>query len=326
MPRRYLVTGGAGFIGSHVTEALLSGGDEVVVLDNFNDYYDPGRKRANIDEVVTSTDPGARLRVIEGDIRADGAVNQAFTDEIDSVIHLAAMAGVRASIEDPRLYYDVNVSGTLRLAQRASSQETPPVFVLASTSSVYGATDAYPFVESDPCDRPLVPYSASKRAAEMMGYWFHNVQGMDFTVLRFFTVYGPRGRPDMMAYKVADSVTKGETVPLYNGGEMYRDWTYISDTVAGVIAAGDKRLGYEAINLGRGEPVHLGRFVRLVETALGGKATLQDLPMPVGDVPKSHADTSKARQLLDYSPTVSIDEGVQRFVQWYRESDSGVQS
>jgi UDP-glucuronate 4-epimerase len=318
----YLVTGAAGFIGSHVCDALLARGDHVVGLDNFNLYYDPARKRANIAEIGGAGHSGT-FDLVEGDIRDADLLEGLFKKHpFTSVVHLAAMAGVRASIDDPSLYYDVNVTGTLRLLEAATAQAEPPLFVLASTSSVYGATDTYPFSESDPCDRPLVPYSASKRAAEMMGYWFHNVHGIDVTVLRFFTVYGPRGRPDMMAYKVADSVTKGVTVPLYNGGEMHRDWTYISDTAAGVVAAADQRLGYEVINLGRGEPVHLGNFVTLVESELGGKAKLEDKPMPVGDVPKSHADTTKARRALGYEPRVSVDQGVAAFVQWYGRQDS----
>lgn len=322
MSRSYLVTGAAGFIGSHVCDALLARGDDVVGIDNFNPYYDPARKRANVTEVEEAGHPGT-FELVEGDIRDASLVNDLlFTGGFSSVVHLAAMAGVRASIENPALYYDVNVTGTLRLLESAAAQKEPPLFVLASTSSVYGATKKYPFAESDPCDRPLVPYSASKRAAELMGYWFHNVYGIDFTALRFFTVYGPRGRPDMMAYKVADSITKGNTVPLFNGGEMHRDWTYIDDTVAGVVAAADERFGYQVINLGRGEPVHLGNFVKLVETELGGRATLEDKPMPVGDVPKSHADITKARELLSYEPQISVEQGVISFVQWYGKEDA----
>ena len=320
MTRRYLVTGGAGFIGSHVTEALLQRGDEVVILDNFNDYYDPARKRMNVQEVESATSPGERLAVVEGDIRDAKAVRRALEQPVEAIVHLAAMAGVRASIEDPALYYDVNVMGTLKLLEAAVDMDPKPVFVFASTSSVYGDSTTFPLEESDRCDRPLVPYSSSKRAAEMMGHAFHNLYDLDVTAVRFFTVYGPRGRPDMMAYKVADSAAGGAPVPLYNRGQMHRDWTYISDITAGVIAAADRRLGFEVINLGRGEPVLLADFVKLVEKELGAPADLTDAPMPQGDVTKTHAQVDKARDLLDYSPEISVEEGVHRFTEWYRAS------
>lgn len=318
MPR-YLVTGGAGFIGSHVTEALLQRGDEVVVLDNFNDYYDPARKRMNVQEVQSATSSGERLSVVEGDIRDMATVRRALEQPVDAIIHLAAMAGVRASIEDPALYYDVNVMGTLKLLEAAVDMDPKPVFVFASTSSVYGDSTTFPLEENDRCDRPLVPYSSSKRAAEMMGHAFHNLYDLDFTAVRFFTVYGPRGRPDMMAYKVADSAAGGAPVPLYNRGQMHRDWTYISDITAGVIVAADRRLGYEVINLGRGEPVLLADFVRLVEDESGSPANLSDAPMPQGDVTKTHASIAKATRLLAYKPTVSVTEGVRAFMDWYRK-------
>ena len=320
MPRRFVVTGGAGFIGSHVAEAILSRGDTVVILDNFNDYYEPARKRANIEEVARVADSGDRLIVVEGDIRDDAAVSESLRDGADAIIHLAAMAGVRASIENPSLYYDVNVMGTLKLLEAAVKVDPQPNFVFASTSSVYGNSKVFPLEEDDPCANPLVPYSASKRAAEMMGHAFHNLHGLDFTAVRFFTVYGPRGRPDMMAYKVADSASGGPSVPLYNRGEMYRDWTYVSDITAGVIAAADRRLGYEVINLGRGEPILLADFVALVENGLGSRADLTQAAMPQGDVPKTHADIAKAISLLGYQPKVSVAEGVGKFIRWYEVS------
>jgi len=318
LPNRYLVTGGAGFIGSHVTEALLSRGDEVVVLDNFNDYYDSSRKRANIKEVTDGAQRTDLVQLVDGDIRKVDDISEALDQPVDAIIHLAAMAGVRASIENPALYYEVNVMGTLNLLEAACSMHPKPVFVFASTSSVYGQSKSFPLAEDDPCDKPLVPYSASKRAAEMMGHAFHNLYGLDFTAVRFFTVYGPRGRPDMMAYKVADSVFGGMVVPLNNGGQMFRDWTYVSDIAAGVVAAADRRLGYEVINLGRGEPVLLADFVKLVEAEAGSSARLEDAPMPQGDVPKTHASIEKARSLLGYNPTVSVAEGVRGFMDWYR--------
>ena len=318
MAKKVLVTGAAGFIGSHVVETLIARGDSVVGVDNFNDYYDPDRKRANLNEVRSEADP--RLTFVEGDIRNSDLVNDLFEVQgFDAVVHLAAMAGVRASIEAPALYYDVNLNGSLTLMEAAirSGQPQPPKFVLASTSSVYGNTQRIPFEESDPCDRPLAPYPASKRAAEMLAYSFHHLHGLDAYVLRFFTVYGPRNRPDMMAFKIVDSMYSGQEVPLFNGGRLYRDWTYIDDIVSGVVAATDRCSGYEVINLGRGEPVLLSDFVGLLEEMLDQKARLRVEDMPKADVPYTYADTTKAAKLLDYDPQVSVREGVGRFVAWY---------
>jgi UDP-glucuronate 4-epimerase len=236
------------------------------------------------------------------------------------------MAGVRVSLEDPYLYYDVNLTGTLVLLDAVAGRLTPAArapgrahFVLASTSSVYGDTRQIPFVETDRCDRPLAPYAASKRAAEMLGFTYHQLHGLDVTVLRFFTVYGPRGRPDMMAYKVLDSITQGSRVPLYNDGRMWRDWTYVSDVAAGVAAASERRLGYEVINLGRGQPVLLADFVQWIEELSGRRANLVAAPPPDTDILSTHADIAKARRLLGYDPRVSAREGVERFLAWYAE-------
>jgi UDP-glucuronate 4-epimerase len=323
-----LVTGAAGFIGSHVAQALVARGDTVIGLDNLNDYYDPARKRANLEEVKRSTQHTTRFIFVQGDIRDRELVSRLFARyHFEIVVHLAAMAGVRASIDDPALYYDVNLNGTLVLLDAAvgrsgGSSKWPMVsnFIFASTSSVYGATRQIPFVETDPCDRPLAPYPASKRAAELLGHTYHHLYGLNFTALRFFTVYGPRGRPDMMAYKVADNIFFGRDVPLYNNGQMHRDWTYIDDIVQGVIAAIDRPLGYEVINLGRGEPVLLANFVRLIEELTGRKANLVPAPMPEADIPYTYADISKARRLLGYNPTTSVQEGVARFLEWYQET------
>src|SRR6478735_9011337 len=252
--RTILVTGAAGFIGSHTAEALLGRGDRVVGIDNLNDYYDPARKRANVAEVRASApDPNA-YEFVEGDIRDRPLLDRLFsTHRFDAVINLAAMAGVRVSVEDPWLYYDVNLTGTLNLLD-ATVRHGRPNFVLASTSSAYGNTKQVPFVETDAADRPLAPYPASKRSAELLGFSYHHMHALDFTALRFFTVYGPRGRPDMLAYKLLDAMRNGEPMPLYNGGQMHRDWTFVSDIAQGVVAATDRRLGYEVINIGRGEP------------------------------------------------------------------------
>jgi UDP-glucuronate 4-epimerase len=318
MSKTVLVTGAAGFIGSHVAEALLRRGDRVVGLDNLNDYYDPRRKQANLAEVGQASPAADRFTFVKGDFRDRPLLERLFAEHaFDSVVHLGAMAGVRVSIEDPHLYYDVNLVGTLNLLEEVRKRRTAN-FVLASTSSVYGKTDRPLFVEDDPCDRPLAPYAASKRAAEMLGFTYHHLHGLHFTALRFFTVYGPRGRPDMMAYKVADNIFFGREVPLYNNGQMHRDWTYVGDIVGGVVAAAGRPLGYEAINLGRGQPVLLADFVRLIEEGLGRNARLVPAPMPDADMPYTWADIGKGRRLLEYEPTISVEEGVARFVEWYR--------
>jgi UDP-glucuronate 4-epimerase len=326
MDRVFLVTGGAGFIGSHVAEALLERGDRAVVLDNVNDYYDPSRKRANLDEIERHS-PNAGLLAVEGDIRDRELVARLFLEhDFAGVVHLAAMAGVRASIEDPALYFSVNTLGTLNLleavAGRSGGRKVSATFsfVLASTSSVYGDTEQIPFVESDPCARPLAPYAASKRAAEMLAFTYAHLYGLNVNVVRFFTVYGPRGRPDMMAYKVVDSICSGRSVPLYNGGEMWRDWTFVSDVVSGILAALDWQHGYEIFNLGRGEPVRLADFVSTIEKLTGRTANLVPAPMPDTDILSTHADTTRARQLLGYEPRVSVPAGVAEFLAWYERA------
>jgi UDP-glucuronate 4-epimerase len=229
------------------------------------------------------------------------------------------MAGVRASIEDPKLYFDVNVDGTLNLLEAGRRHERP-LFVFASTSSAYGQTERIPFVETDHADRPLAPYPASKRAAELLGYAYFHLHGQHFTALRFFTVYGPRGRPDMMAFKVLDNIFRGIEVPLYNRGQMHRDWTYIDDIVQGVVAAADRPLGYEIINLGRGEPTLLADFVRLIERQAGRSASLVDAPMPPADIEYTYADITKARVMLGYDPQTSVEDGVRELFRWYERS------
>src|SRR5688572_30506558 len=263
--RTILVTGAAGFIGSHTSIALLARGDTVVGLDNLNDYYDPARKRENLEEIRRVAPDAKRFVFVEGDIRDRALIEKLFAEhEFSAIAHLAAMAGVRISVEDPWLYYDVNLTGTLNLLDAARSHDAPN-FVFASTSSAYGNTKTVPFIETDAADRPLAPYPASKRGAELLGHSYHHIQGIDFTALRFFTVYGPRGRPDMLAYKLLDAMRLGQPMPLYNGGQMHRDWTFVADIVQGIVAATDRRLGYEVINIGRGEPVLLADFVRSIE-------------------------------------------------------------
>lgn len=327
MSRTILVTGAAGFIGSHVVDALIARGDRVVGIDNFNTYYDPARKRANLAEVRTALPSADCFEFVEGDLRDDAVVKSIFERHaFDGIIHLAAMAGVRPSVDNPALYYDVNLLATLRLLDGALgrlTKRTPaklPVFAFASTSSAYGATTRIPFVEDDPCNGPLAPYAASKRAGELLGFSYHHNFKLPFTALRFFTVYGPRNRPDMMAFKVIDNIFFGRDVPLFNGGKMYRDWTYVGDIVQGLLAAVDRPLGFEVINLGRGEPVGLADFIACIESLAGRKANLQPAPAPDTDMISTHADISKARRLLGYDPKTSVPEGVARLWTWYQKA------
>jgi UDP-glucuronate 4-epimerase len=311
---RVLVTGAAGFIGSHLAEALARRGDEVVGLDNFNDYYDPAKKRSNEARLSAFTN----FRMIEADIRDRLRMFRLFEDErFDAVAHLAAMAGVRNAVTHPELYVEVDLNGTQHLMDAARAAGGVENFVFASTSSVYGNTKQIPFVESDPCDRPLQPYAAAKRASEILGYSYHYLFGLNFTAVRFFTVYGPNGRPDMMAYLVAESVSKGKQIPLYDGGEMYRDWTFVADIVEGIVAAIDRPLGYEIINLGRGEPTLLKEFVNLIEELAGQKANVIHRPRLAADFVRNQADISKARRLLEYDPKYPVKEGIRIFWEWY---------
>lgn len=331
MGKTILVTGAAGFIGSHTVEALVKRGDRVIGLDNLNDYYDPARKEKNLREVADLALAGkwpGTFQFLKGDIRDRQLVGNLFSDyRFDAIVHLAAMAGVRVSIDDPGLYYDVNVMGTLALLDgavgRIGSKNTgvsSPTFVFASTSSVYGNTTTIPFVTEDPCDKPLAPYAASKRAGELLGYTYHHLYSLNFTAFRFFTVYGPRGRPDMMAYKVLDNIFTGCEVPLYNNGNMHRDWTYVEDIVSGLVSAVDHPMEYEILNLGRGEPVLLLDFVQRIEHLAGRPAHLVPAPMLDADIAYTFADISKTRKLLGYDPKTSVTEGVAKFWTWYQSA------
>ena len=315
---KILVTGAAGFIGSHLSEKLLQRGDEVVGLDNFDPYYAPSLKRAN----VSRLEAYSRFRMVEGDVRQRGAMLALFQQErFGGVVHLAAMAGVRNAVMYPDLYVDVDFNGSQHLMDGARFTGVEN-FIFASTSSVYGETNILPFVETDACDRPLQPYAAAKRAVELLGYTYHRLYQLNFTALRFFTVYGPYNRPDMMAYLVAESVTKGTPVPLYERGEMWRDWTFVGDIVGGVIAALDRPMGYEVINLGFGKPILLREFIELFESLAGQKGNFVPTPKMSADMMKTYADTEKARRLLNYQTKTSIEEGVTAFWQWYRQITS----
>ncbi|HPA19168.1 MAG TPA: NAD-dependent epimerase/dehydratase family protein [Verrucomicrobiae bacterium] len=309
---KILVTGAAGFIGSTLAGALLGRGDEVVGLDNFNDYYSPARKRANIAPLLRNP----RFRLIEGDFSDPAIARDAVAWKPAAIAHIGAMGSVRYSVKNPALFVQVNIVGTANLLEAARLAGVPH-FVFASTSSVYGQTDKIPFVEGDPTDRPLAPYPASKKAGEIMGYAYHNMHGMSFTALRFFNVYGPKGRPDMMPYIVTDSLVHGKEITLFDAGAMRRDWTFVGDILEGVIAAIDKPLGYEIINLGRGEPIDMNAFVHIAEEIADKKAIIRVAPAPASEPKVTFANVDKARRLLAYNPRVSVREGLARFWEWY---------
>ena len=316
MAKRVLVTGAAGFIGSHSVESFLARGDAVLGLDCFEGDRAPARKHANLAELRARPDAGG-LHFAECDIRNRAAVRRLVTDwQPDVILHLAAVVGVRASTEQPGLCFDVNCNGTLNLLEVARDSSVGH-FVFASSSSVYGNSPRLPFREDDPADRPLAPYAASKRAAELLGHSYHHLHGLNVTALRLFTVYGPRNRPDMMAHKLADSIVTGQEIPLYEDGQMVRDFTFVSDTTAGLVAAVDHPLGFEIVNLGRGEPVLLLDFVRALESLAGRPARLVPTKKVGADASATHADIGKARQLLGYAPRTSLREGVERFWAWY---------
>ena len=309
-----LVTGAAGFIGSTLTDALLRRGETVVAVDDFNEYYDPARKRAN----VAGFQSHARAHLYEMDIRDAAGIARVFAEHRPrAVAHLGAYGGVRYSIGRARLYAEVNLLGTVNLLEAARHQGIE-VFVFASTSSVYGNTTALPFRETDPCNLPLAPYPATKKAAEVMGYTYHNLHGLSFTALRFFSVYGPRSRPDMMPYLVTDGIVRGEEITLFDAGRLKRDWTYVDDVVAGILAALDRPLGYQLINLGRGEPVLMADFVAIIEGLVGKKARLVTPPAPESEPQVTFADIGLARRLLGYDPRTPVEAGLSQLWSWYR--------
>src|SRR5512136_2165291 len=311
-----LVTGGAGFIGSHLTARLLSRGDDVVCLDDFNDYYDPAFKRENVEPFLGR----ANWHLVEGDIRDSALVEETYRRfRIATTIHLAARAGVRPSIRHPRLYEEVNGVGTLTLLD-AACRSGARTFVFGSSSSVYGMNSKLPFSEDDAITCPVSPYAATKRANELMAYTYHHLHGLSVTCLRFFTVYGPRQRPEMAIYHFTERLARGETVPRYGDGLSARDYTYIDDVVAGTLAAVDAAAPFEIVNLGGSRTTTLQQLIRLIADALGAEARIQELPPQPGDVPITFADVSKAEKLWGWKPRVPIEEGIRRFVEWFRTS------
>jgi len=311
-----LVTGGAGFIGSHLCERLLGRGDSVCVLDNFNDFYDPSIKRHNAELLKR-----AGARIVEGDIRDVEVVGRLFAEgRFDGVVHLAAMAGVRPSLEDPLHYQDVNIRGTLILLEELR-QRPQTRFVCASSSSVYGTNENVPFGEADDIHHPISPYAATKRACELHCFTHHHLYGIPTACLRFFTVYGPRQRPEMAIHKFVRAVLRGEPIPFYGDGSSRRDYTYIDDIVDGVVRSLDRCEGYEIYNLGESATTSLSELVALIGEVCGREPQLDRQPSQPGDVQITYADVSKARRMLGYDPCTSMRDGIERFVQWYREQE-----
>jgi UDP-glucuronate 4-epimerase len=312
---RLLITGGAGFIGSHLADRRLARGDRVVVLDDFNDFYDPAAKRRNTAPHAGNPD----YRLVEGDIRDRNLLARLFDEErFDAVLHLAARAGVRPSLSQPILYEEVNVVGTLALLEAAVASGKPR-FLFASSSSVYGVNSKLPFSEDDPIDRPISPYAATKRGAELHVFAFHRVHGLDAVCLRFFTVYGPRQRPEMAIARFIRCLEEGRPVPFFGDGGSRRDYTYIDDIADGVEAALTLPASFEIINLGGAHPVTLSDLVAAIEKATGKKATLDRRPDQPGDVPATYADVTRAERLLGFKARVPLEEGLRRSVEWYRK-------
>ena len=314
---RFLVTGGAGFIGSHVCGRLLQDGHSVWAFDDLNNFYAPELKRRNLHDLQALAKP---FEFVQGDLTDRAAVEELFSSlAFDQVIHLAARAGVRPSLQDPALYQRVNVEGTVNLLEAARARGVRK-FIIASSSSVYGINSKVPFSETDPIFSPISPYAASKLACEALGHVYHHVYGFDVAMLRFFTVYGPRQRPDLAICKFANLISAGEPIPVFGDGSTARDYTYINDTLEGIIACTRKEFGYQIYNLGESQTVELNRLIALLEQALGRKALIQRLPLQPGDVPLTCANITKAQEQLGYHPQVKIDQGISLFAAWFKQN------
>ena len=314
-----LVTGGAGFIGSHLVARLLSeGGWRVHVVDDFNDFYDPAVKRRNVAPHLGRAD----FLLHEADIRDRAALGRMFGESrFDCVVHLAARAGVRPSLSEPLLYAETNIKGTLNLLELAREHEVER-FVFGSSSSVYGEQEKVPFSEDDPVARPISPYAATKAAGELLCHTYSHLWGLRCMALRFFTVYGARQRPDLAIHKFARLISEGRPIPVFGDGTTRRDYTYVDDIIAGVRAAMDYRGGlYEIFNLGESRTVELRELIGLIEREVGRDAIIERHPPQPGDVPQTFADVSKARRLLGYDPQTPIEEGIRRFVEWFKDNE-----
>jgi UDP-glucuronate 4-epimerase len=311
----FLVTGGAGFIGSHVSERLLKSGHGVWVLDDLNPFYELALKQENLD--LLSRVGGERFHFVRGDIVERKMVGDLFSNVcFDQVIHLAARAGVRPSLEEPALYQRVNVEGTVNILEAARINNVRKL-IIASSSSVYGVNSKIPFSEDDPIFHPISPYAASKLACEALGHTYHHVYGLDVAMLRFFTVYGARQRPDLAIHKFARLMRAGKPIPVFGDGSTARDYTYIDDIVDGVVACTDRQFGFDVFNLGESNTVTLRRLVELLEQSLGMKAAIDRRPLQPGDVPITFANVEKARRKLGYNPRTPIELGLSKFAEWF---------
>jgi UDP-glucuronate 4-epimerase len=313
---RVLLTGAAGFIGSHVAERLRARGDEVVGLDSFDAFYPRAVKERNLEALRGD----AGFTLVEGDLRRPDDLTRALASPIDSVIHLAALAGVRPSLEDPARFWDVNVTGTLQLLEACRARGLGRI-VFASSSSVYGLDSAPPFREADPCGQPMSPYAATKRAGELMMFNAHHLQGMHVACLRLFTVYGPRQRPDLAIHKFTRLIAGDQPIELYGDGQSARDYTWVDDIAAGILAAADRQRGpaeYRLFNLGGSRTTPLRELVERIGAALGRVPRIVWKPEQPGDMRTTQADVTSARDHLGYAPTVSVEYGIPRFVEWWR--------
>ena len=312
----FLVTGGAGFIGYHVCERLLRDGHAVWAFDDLNPFYDPKIKEANLRDLGTLAKP---FTFVRGDLTDRASLDQLLSSvRFDQIIHLAARAGVRPSLLEPALYQRVNVEGTVHLLEAARLNGVKKV-TIASSSSVYGVNSKVPFSESDPIFSAISPYAASKLACEAIGHVYHHVYRIDIAMLRFFTVYGPRQRPDLAIHKFARLIAAGRPIPVFGDGSTARDYTYVTDTVEGVLACTQKEFGYEIFNLGDSQTVTLSQLIELLEKSLGTKAVIDRQPPQPGDVPITFADIARARKHLGYNPKIKIAEGIPLFAEWFRQ-------
>jgi len=323
-----LISGGAGFIGSHLVEQmLLNKKNKIVIMDNFNNFYEPALKERNIKELFIIREKEDLdddfLKVYRGDIRDNNFVNEVFdNNRIDIVIHLAAVCGVRPSIENPEEYYNVNVNGSLNLLEACKNRKIQK-FIFASSSSIYGNNPKVPFSENDTVDNQISPYAETKKVGERLCRSYYNLNDMSVACLRFFTVYGPRQRPDLAIHKFTELIFNNQEIPFYGDGDSERDYTYIDDVIEGIIKTiewikqGHKK--FEIFNLGESNTVSLKLMVKTLENVIGKKAIINPLPMQPGDVIRTYADISKSRKVLGYTPKTDFQEGIVKFVDWYKE-------
>jgi len=316
---KILLTGAAGFIGSHFAEYLLGNGHEVVSIDNLNPFYNPAIKEKNLKEVALKAEKPGQFIDLRGDIRDRNFVNSVFEKYVpEAVVHLAAMAGVRPSIADPATYESVNIQGTLHLLEAMKNNGVGKM-IFASSSSVYGNNKKVPFSETDNVDTPISPYAATKKAGELICYTYHHLYRFTIAALRFFTVYGPRQRPEMAIHKFTRLIDTGQPVPMFGDGTTKRDYTYIDDIILGMAKALNIESGYHIFNLGESKTTALKDLIGLIEAALGKEARIEPLPLQPGDVEITYADVNRAKKMLGYQPGTTMADGIQKFVSWYRK-------